>query len=301
MNISLDMLEAFIKVVDHLSVSAAATELGVSKGVISKRVVQLEETIKATLLTRSSRKIALTPAGEIYVEYARKALAAVNLAHEGLQTLRSAPSGLIRLTAPISWGQKVLAKLLPEFLQLHPAIEIELLLQDRIMDIAYESIDFALRMTASPALDLVSIPVARLDWVVCAAPSYLAAAGEPKKPADLEKHPCMNYWRVVADDSWQFVCGEKTVTVRVHGRYRANNPEAIADAAVAGMGIAQLPFYVVEQALAAGKLVQILSDWEPVTKYGNRITAVAAPDRIGFSRNQALLVFLKQRLDNRLK
>jgi DNA-binding transcriptional LysR family regulator len=301
MNISFDMLEAFIKAVDHLSVSAAATELGVSKGLISKRIVQLEETVKATLLTRSSRKIALTPAGEIYIEYARQALAAVHLAHEGLQTLRSAPSGLIRLTAPISWGQKVLAKLLPEFLQLHPAIEVELLLQDRIMDIAYESIDFALRMTASPALDLVSIPVARLDWVVCAAPSYLATAGEPKKPADLDQHPCMNYWRVVADDAWQFVSGGKTVAVRVHSRYRANNPEAIADAAIAGMGIAQLPLYVVEQELASGKLVQILADWEPITKYGNRITAVAAPDRIGFSRNQALLVFLKQRLDNKAK
>ncbi len=301
MNISLDMLEAFTKVVDHLSVSAAATELGVSKGVISKRIVQLEETVKATLLTRSSRKIALTPAGEIYVEFARKALAAVNLAQEGLQSLRSAPSGLIRLTAPISWWQKVLAKLLPEFLHLHPAIEIELLLQDRIMDIAYEGIDFALRMTASPALDLVSIPVARLDWVVCAAPSYLASAGEPKKPTDLEQHPCMNYWRVAADDAWQFVSGGKSVTVRVHSRYRANNPEAIADAAIAGMGIAELPLYVVEQELASGKLVQILADWEPVTKYGNRITAVAAPDRIGFSRNQALLGFLKQRLDDKAK
>lgn len=106
----------------------------------------------------------------------------------------------------------------------------------------------------------------------------------------------MNYWRVVADDAWQFAADEKTVTVRVHSRYRANNPEAIADAAVAGMGIAQLPLYVVEQELAQGKLVQILSHWEPVTKYGNRITAVAAPDRIGFSRNQALLSFLKQRL-----
>jgi DNA-binding transcriptional LysR family regulator len=301
MNISLDMLEAFTKVVDHLSVSAAATELGVSKGVISKRIVQLEEAIKATLLTRSSRKIALTPAGEIYVEFARKALIAVNLANEGLQTLRSAPSGLIRLTAPISWGQKVLAKLLPEFLQQHPTIEIELLLQDRLMDIAYEHIDIALRMTASPALDLVSIPVARLDWVVCAAPSYLQAAGEPKKPSDLEKHPCMNYWRVVADDAWQFAAGEKTVTVRVHSRYRANNPEAIADAAIAGMGIAQLPLYMCEADLASGRLVQILPDWDPVTKYGNRITAVAAPDRIGFSRNQALLGFLKLRLDNKPK
>jgi DNA-binding transcriptional LysR family regulator len=225
----------------------------------------------------------------------------VNLAHEGLQTLRSAPSGLIRLTAPISWGQKVLAKLLPEFLQLHPSIEIELLLQDRIMDIAYESIDFALRMTASPALDLVSIPVARLDWVVCASPAYLKSAGEPKNPADLENHPCMNYWRVTADESWQFASGEKAATVRVHGRYRANNPEAIADAAIAGMGIAQLPIYVVEQELAEEKLVKILPDWEPVTKYGNRITAVAAPDRIGFSRNQALLGFLKLHLNHKPK
>jgi DNA-binding transcriptional LysR family regulator len=296
MSITLDMLEAFVKVVDHLSISAAAAELDINKSLVSKRVGQLEEAIKATLLIRNSRKVALTPAGDIYVEFARNAVMSLKLASENLQNLRAAPAGLIRLTAPVSWGQKVLAKLLPAFLEQHSAIEIELILQDRLMDIAFEQIDLALRMTAAPALDLVSIPVARLDWVVCAAPRYLAQAGRPARPADLKDHPCMNYWRVNADDSWQFLCDEDTLTVQVHGRFRANNPESITEAALAGSGIALLPRYVCQEHIEAGQLTEILTQWRPVTKYGNAITAVAAPDRIGFSRNQALLGFLKLRL-----
>ncbi len=296
MTISTDMLIAFVKVADHASVSDAARDLGVSKSVVSKRVSQLESAINATLLSRNTRKVALTTAGEIYLDFARTALSAVNGADERLRRLRAELTGQIRLTAPISWGQRVLAQLIPPFLAQHPAIEIELLLEDRIMDIAYERVDIALRMTASPAQDLVSIPLARLDWVVCAAPNYLASAGAPEAPAQLAQHPCMSYWRVMSDNSWQFTAQDKTATVRVRNRFRANNPESVACAALAGLGIALLPLYVCEADLASGRLVRILPQWTPVTRFGNQITAVVAPDRIRFSRNHSFINFLKQRL-----
>lgn len=295
MNISTDMLQAFVKVAERLSVSAAAVDLGVGKGVVSKRLAQLEGAVKATLLIRSSRRLALTPAGQVYLEFARRALAAVQLADEGLRSLRSEPTGQIRVTAPISWGQAALAKAIPDFLALYPEIEIELILQDRMLDIANDRIDIGLRMTANPAPELVSIPIARIDWVVCAAPRYIAIAGEPHVPADLEHHPCMNYWSALSDDAWHLRRGGDDQVIRVRNRYRANNPDVIVDAVLTGLGLALLPRYCCEQAIHDGRLQAVLTDWSPITKYGNAITAVIAPDRVGFSRNQAFLRFLKQR------
>ena len=288
------MLDAFVKVAAHLSVSAAARELGISKSVVSKRVAQLEQAVRATLFSRSTRRIALTPAGEAYLDFARSALRAVADADERLRDLRQELSGQIRLTAPVSWGQQVLARQLPAFLARHPAIEIELQLSDRLMDIAYERIDLALRMTSSAAPDLVATPVARLDWVICAAPAHLAQAGAPGTPAALVDHPCMSYWRESSDDAWQLRRGDELQTVRVQGRYHANNPEAVADAALAGLGVALLPTYVCSDDLANGRLLRLLPDWTPVTKFGSRITAVAAPDRLRLLRNRALLAYLQE-------
>lgn len=292
------MLAAFVQVAEHLSVSAAAQRLGVSKSVVSKRVAQLEQAVRATLFARSTRRVALTPAGEAYLDFARNALRAVADADERLRDLRQELSGQIRITAPVSWGQHVLAPLLPDFLARHPAIEIDLLLGDRLMDIAYERIDLALRMSATGLPDLVATPVARLDWVVCAAPAHLARAGTPHAPADLRAHPCMSYWRERSDNAWvlQDSASGEQQTVWVQGRYHANNPEAVAQAAVAGLGVALLPAYVCTADMAAGRLLRVLEGWTPVTKFGNQITAVAAPDRMRLLRNRALLDHLRQQL-----
>lgn len=297
MTLSTDMLAAFVQVAEHLSVSAAADALGVSKSVVSKRVAQLEQAVRATLFARSTRRVALTPAGEAYLNFARSALRAVADADERLRDLRQALSGQIRLTAPVSWGQHVLAPLLPAFLAQHPAIEIELQLADRLMDVAYERIDIALRMSATDLPDLVATPVARLDWVLCAAPAHLARAGTPQQPADLPAHPCMAYWRERSDDAWllQHADGRRE-TARVQGRYHANNPEAVALAALAGLGVALLPVYVCADALADGRLQRLLPGWTPVTKFGHQITAVATPERMRLGRNRALLEHLRSSL-----
>ena len=296
MAISTDMLAAFVKVAERLSVSAAAVDLGVGKSAVSKRVAQLEGAVKVTLFSRSTRKVALTPAGEAYLDFARRALVEVATAEERLRDMRAELTGQIRLTATVSWGQCVLAKRLPEFLRQHPMIEIELLLVDRMMDIAYERVDIALRWTNAPTPELVSVPVASVAWVVAAAPSYLAAAGTPQRPQDLAAHSCMCYWRESSDDAWALTADDRRELVRVRGRYHANNPEAVADAALAGLGIALLPRYLCDDALADGRLVRVLPGWTPDTRFGTRITAVATPERMRFSRNQALLAFLREQL-----
>lgn len=296
MNVSTDLLTTFVKVADHLGVSAAAASLDISKSVVSKRIAQLEMAVQATLFARSTRHVALTAAGETYLVFARQALATLGNADESLRDLRQAISGQIRMTAPESWGQKVLARLLPEFLLRHPGIEIELLLEDRLMDIAYERIDIALRMTSIVAAGLTVTPVARLDSVICAAPQYLASNPLPAHPQELVLHPCMSYWRESADDAWRLIRHEEAQTVRVRGRYHANNVDATASAAVAGLGIALLPLFACEKHLAAGRLLRVLADWTPITKFGTSINAVGTPDRLRLTRNRAMLDFLRTRL-----
>ena len=296
MNVSTDLLTTFVKVADHLGVSAAAASLDISKSVVSKRIAQLEMAVQATLFARSTRHVALTAAGETYLVFARQALATLGNADESLRDLRQAISGQIRMTAPESWGQKVLARLLPELLLRHPGIEIELMLEDRLMDIAYERIDIALRMTSIVAAGLTVTPVARLDSVICAAPQYLASNPLPAHPQELVLHPCMSYWRESADDAWRLIRHEEAQTVRVRGRYHANNVDATASAAVAGLGIALLPLFACEKHLAAGRLLRVLADWTPITKFGTSINAVGTPDRLRLTRNRAMLDFLRARL-----
>ncbi len=296
MPISTDMLAAFVKVAEHLSVSVAAAELDVGKSVVSKRIAQLESAVKATLFSRTTRKVTLAPAGEAYLEFARRALLEVNNAEERLRDLRVELTGQIRLTAPVSWGQRVLAKRLPEFFRLHPAIEIELQLADRLMDLARERIDIALRWTNTPAPELTATPVASVEWVLAAAPAYLAGAGIPREPRDLAAHACMCYWRESSDDAWLLSAGARREQVRVRGQYHANNAETVAEAAIAGLGIAQLPGYLCSAPLADGRLVRVLAGWTPETAFGTRIIAMATPERMRFKRNQVLLAFLRQKL-----
>ena len=296
MSLSTDMLAAFITVAEQLSISRAARSLGLPKSVVSKRLAQLEDSLGATLLARSTRSMSLTPAGSLYLDFARRALDAVESARESLRTLRTELSGLIRVSAPVAWGQRVLGPVLPEFLAQHDGLEMELVLSDRVMDLAYERIDLALRMSAVTAPDLVSLPLTRLDWVVCASPAYLRLASPPTDPAALSRHRCLFYWRDRRHDRWDFAAGPNQATVQVSSRYRANHPEAVADAAVAGLGIALLPLYFVEREIADGRLVRLLTDWTPRTDFGNAVNVVALPDRIRFARNQALLQFLRARL-----
>lgn len=295
MAITSDMLAAFLKVAELGSVSLAADALGVGKSAVSKRVAQLEGSIQCTLFSRSTRKVALTAAGEAYADHARRALAEMLAGEERLRNLRAELTGCIRVTAPVSWGQRVLSRRLPQFLQDHPAIEIDLRLSDRVMDLACEGLDVALRWSAaSQQHELHAIPVAAVGWVMVAAPTYLAAHPAPLRPEDLAGHACLCYWREASDGAWLLHDGTRQAAVRVRSRYHVDNPETVAVAAAAGLGIALLPDYLCVEGLSAGHLVPVLSGWTPRTRFGSHITALVAPERLRLTRNQAFLAFLRQ-------
>ena len=307
MTVSIDTLSAFVEVVKHLSVSHAAKALGIPKSAVSKRVASLEGSVNSTLFSRSTRKIALTSAGELYLDFAQRTVVQAGVAIESLQDLHPAADGVlagkIRLTAPVSWGQQVLARHLPAFVALHPGLEIELQLSDRMVDLAYERIDLALRWSTAPMHGLASEPISSVEWIYVASPAYLAQAGTPTYPQALVDHSCMCYWQENADDAWTMRSVKRItnqppeqVTVRVGSRFHANNPETVCLAALADCGVALLPSYACTEALESKKLVRILRDWIPETKFGTHITAVAAPERMRIARIKALVVYLRSQL-----
>jgi DNA-binding transcriptional LysR family regulator len=295
------MLAAFLKVAECRSVSQAAVSLDVAKSLISKRIAQLEERLETTLFSRSTRKVALTPAGETYVDYAKRALAEVSDGMERVRSLRTELSGNLRLTAPVSWGQRVLAKHLPEFLKLHPSLEIDLLLTDRMMDLAAERIDVALRWSSHSQHERHGTPLTEIKWFLTASPTYIAQHGLPSEPVELNDHACVYYRRDNSDDHWTLqhsLAATQSnpchVEVKVGGRYRVDNPEAVLESAMAGMGIALVPDYLCIQAIEQGSLVKVLTPWTPQTKFGTHIVALCPPERKKISRNQALIDYLQR-------
>lgn len=310
MTVSVDTLTAFVEVAKHLSVSRAAQALGVPKSAVSKRVASLEAGLNTTLFSRSTRKIALTGAGELYLDFAQHTVAQASLAHESVQDLHASTggklTGKIRLTAPVSWGQQVLAKHLPAFVAQHQDLDVELHLSDRMMDLAYERIDLALRWSTVPLHGLASQTIASVEWIYVASPAYLARAGIPAHPNELVMHSCMCYWQEHADDTWAMHQVRpparrqpatppqqlERLEVRVSSRFHANNPETVCLAALADCGIALLPAYACLEALQRKKLVRVLRNWTPETKFGTRVTAVATPERMRTARVRALVDYL---------
>jgi len=293
--ISSEMLTAFVKVAETLSVSKSASALAVGKSVISKRIAQLESHLGATLFSRSTRKIALTSAGDAYLEHAKKALLELSAGEEMLTALRSDLSGRIRVTSTVSWGQRVLCKKIPEFLRLHPGIELELILSDRMMDLASERIDVAFRWSSGlVAKDLYAKSTANIDWLLVCSPQYITLNSEPMSPSELEEHSCLFYWRDPSDDWWNLSSGSEMTRVRVKSRYHVDNPDAVLEACSQGLGIALLPDYLCTQALQDGALVKVLPSWVPKTKFGNAITAVTPPDRMRILRNKIFIDFVSE-------
>lgn len=294
--ISTEMLASFVRVAEEGSVSRAAEGLGVSKSAVSKRIGQLERSLATSLFSRSTRRVALTPAGESYLEHARRALAELEAGEEQILSMRHELVGQIRLTAPVSWGQRVLARCLPAFLREHPGVDVELQLADRLVDVAYERLDLALRWTTDDPSDLSCVPVASIGWVLVAAPAYLAEAGVPDSPVDLPQRPCLGYWREPVDEIWRFCREEQSLEVTIRTRYRVDHADAVAEAALAGLGIALLPHYSCAEALEDGRLTQVLSGWTPRTRFGSLVVAMAPPERLRLARNRALVDFLRDRL-----
>jgi DNA-binding transcriptional LysR family regulator len=264
---SLDRLagiSVFARVVEANGFTAAARALGLSKAAVSKQVARLEDRLGVRLLNRSTRRLGLTEAGRDFYERAQRVLAELDEAEQAATSRQVNPRGLLRVNAPVTFGVGHLCSLLPDFMRRYPEIKLDLVLNDRYVDLIDEGFDLAVRVGLGPLPDssLVARRLFAARHAVCAAPAYLERRGVPRTPADLASHDCLLYSYLSTGEEWRFFDpGGRPVGVRIAGPMRANNGDALRHAARAGLGIVYSPAFLVEEDLAAGRLEPVLVDW----------------------------------------
>jgi DNA-binding transcriptional LysR family regulator len=258
----LEGLAIFAKVVEMRSFAAAASELKLSKATVSKAVSRLEARLGARLINRTSRRLALTDAGRQLSSRAAHILAEGEAAEDHTLAQSTAPRGLVRLAAPMSFGVLHVAPLLPEFLAAYPEVSIDLHLSDETVDVIGDGFDAAIRIAALPDSSLVARRLCGMPTYLVGAPAYLSKHGRPKHPLHLAGHRCIGYAYATTRDTWHFTnkAGE-SATVRPSGPLRVNNGDAMMPALIAGVGLGVLPEFVVRDALADGRLERLLPDW----------------------------------------
>lgn len=257
-----EALAIFAKVVELRSFAAAAGELALSKATVSKAVSRLEARLGARLFNRTSRRIALTDAGQRLAARAARLLTDGEEAENETLTQSTAPRGLVRLAVPMTFGVKKVAPLLPDFLARYPDVSIDLHLSDAAADLIGEGFDAALRIARLPDSSLIARRLCAMPRYTVAAPSYLKRHGRPTHPMHLAQHKCFGY-AYLSTNVWHYTnaAGEQA-SVRPAGPLRANNGEAIMPALIAGLGIADLPDFIVGEAIASGEVEVILKGWK---------------------------------------
>jgi DNA-binding transcriptional LysR family regulator len=260
----MDELEVFVTVVEAQGFSAAAKRLDSTPAAVSRRIKALEQRLGVRLLQRTTRTLKLTEAGELYFREVSRLLGDLRAVEEQLEQVTGQASGELRIVAPMSFGQRRLAPVVVRFALMHPKLRVTLRLEDRETDIVAEGIDLAVRIAYPSDSSLVSRPIASVPRYFCASPGYLARRGTPQAPRDLLRHDCLHYNVISEREEWTFGGTEGDETIAMKGVFCSNNGEVLAEAAIQGLGITLLPDFIVEDALAEGRLVRVLEGRERV-------------------------------------
>jgi DNA-binding transcriptional LysR family regulator len=254
----LEDLRTFVEVADAGGVSPAARRMGLSKSIVSRSLVRLEQQLGAQLLTRTTRGAALTEAGASFREHAARIAAELDAAREAISPdgeLR----GRLRVSAPVTFGPTHLAPVLAELARRHPQLHVHAVYADRFVDLVGEGFDAVIRVGYLSDSNLIARRIAPIHGKLVASPAYIQAHGAPNAPEDLQHHAALTQ----GIETWRFMSGSKATTVRVNGRFQADNGEALVAAALAGIGIGAFPDFLVEAHIAAGTLVPVLVDYPP--------------------------------------
>ena len=258
----LEDLQTFVEVADAGGVSAAARRLGVSKSIVSRRLVRLESELGAQLLARTTRGAALTEAGVTFRDHAAKVCAELDIARETILPAGDL-RGRLRIAAPLSFGPTHLAPVLAELAKRHPLLQVHTAFSDRFVDIVGEGFDAAVRVGYLTDSNLMARRVGPIFGKLVASPDYVKANGSPETPDQLLDHEAL----MQGTEAWRFVDGDRMVEVRPRGRFKADNGTALAAAAAAGLGIASLPDFLTDAYVAAGALVPVMTRF-PVPEAG---------------------------------
>lgn len=255
-------MQAFAMVAQTGSFAEAARRLNIANSVISKRIGDLEDYLGAQLLTRTTRRAALTDTGYAYLEYVRKFLDDMAEVESGIRHKSQTPVGTIRITAPTSFALEYLGPALASYLEKYPAVTINTSLSDRRVDLIQEGFDLALRIGALQDSSLIARRLGACRRVVCATPAYFDKHGRPKTPADLATHNCLSYTLLAEGRSWPYCTDGKKLWQPVSGNFLSDNGDLLFQATLAGAGIALLPTFIVGRALADGRLEAVLKPFE---------------------------------------
>jgi DNA-binding transcriptional LysR family regulator len=287
----LQAMTTFVRVVETGSFTGAARQLGVGQPAVSKTVALLEERLQVRLLVRSTHGLAPTDAGVRFYERARDAIREIDEAELEARGAGAGLSGRLRVCAATTFARLMIVPRLPEFLAAHPSLDIDVILDDRVIDLVSEGVDIALRMGTLADSSAVARKIATSRRSVVATPRYLERAGTPKAPADLLHHHAVVYSQL--SDNWTFRRGSEDVSVAVRGRLRVSAAEGIRAAVLADMGLAVASDWMFAPELANGAVRRMLPDWSlpPIDLW-----AVFPTGRLASAKARAFAAFVEHAL-----
>ncbi|GAB3094479.1 LysR family transcriptional regulator [Lysobacter terrae] len=258
----LEDLQTFVEVANAGGVSPAARRLGVSKSIVSRRLFRLETELGIQLLARTTRGAALTEAGVTFREHAARVCAEMDLARETILPAGDL-RGLLRIAAPLSFGPTHLAPVFAELARRHPLLHVHAYYSDRFVDIVGEGFDCAVRVGHLTDSNLIARRIVPFHGLLVASPDYIREHGAPETPDELLTHQAL----MQGTETWRFIDGDRTINVHPQGRFKADNGSALVPAAIAGLGIASLPDFLVADHLASGALVSVMTRY-PIPEAG---------------------------------
>jgi DNA-binding transcriptional LysR family regulator len=252
-------LDEFVAVAECGNFSRAAERLRLSSSHVSRQVALLEERLQARLLYRTTRRVSLTEAGQTFLTRCQRLIEERDEAFLTIGDLHSAPTGLLRMTAAVAYGERFIAPLVNEFMAGYPALKVEIELTNRTLDMVHEGFDLAIRLGRLSESSLVATRLAPRAMYLCAAPAYLEKYGRPHTLSELGQHNCL----IGTSDIWSFQHAGREFQFRASGNWRCNSGQAVLDAALRGFGLCQLPDYYVLEPLRRGQLVSLLDANQP--------------------------------------
>ena len=291
--LDLEDLQTFVEVADAGGVSAAARRLGVSKSIVSRRLVRLESELGVQLLARTTRGAALTESGVTFRDHAARVCAELDVARETILPAGEL-RGRLRLAAPVSFGTTHLAPVMGEFARRNPRLHVHTTYSDSFVDLVGEGFDAAVRVGYLADSSLVVRRIGTVFGKLVASPEYLRTNGAPETPEDIVNHEALTQ----GTEAWRFVDGDRIVSVNPRGRFKANDAAALAAAAAQGVGIAYLPEFVIEDLLASGALAPIMTRF-PVPEAG--IYVVRPPGAHPARKIRALIEILIEHFGDRAR
>ena len=286
-------METFVRVFETGSFSEAARQLRLGQPAISKSIAQLEERLGIKLLLRSTRGLTPTEAGEIFYQRAKRTIEEADEADVAARGAGSSLSGRLRVGAAPTFASLHVIPNLPEFLAAHPALEMEIVLDDRNLDLIEEGIDVSLRMGDLPDSSLTARKIGQSRRLVVGTPAYFRSAGEPRIPAELEGHECVIYAKGSGRDVWPFRKADSEITVTVKGRLRVSAAEGVRSAVLAGMGLSVVSEWMFSRELASGEAKAVLTDWAiaPIDLW-----AVFPAGRVASAKARSFASFVEEQL-----